>query len=353
MRLCRIRPATVLPFLTFTLLFASGSGSPGTTLLVDRGLPAADSQGVHLRVGWTAKDGILVTDHFMIGEPGELWVIDKARTWAVPGLQSGTPNALGDFFERVTLYGGLESENPPATPQAATAECACHGPIPIAATPLGRGANVSQSPQVVLTPVTYAGGASYREEGRSLSIWQIDFQDLRWNVPGGLSIQFGVLGLGRPGTGQNGRHVWFNHASTTSGKHQFRLFETGGSPVVLPDGVLPADESVGINVQVWGHLSANAEIRSLGKVWQVVLLGGSKFDVLHVKPGSLRFGPHGASPVGSSVEDFDHDGRANLVLRFGASEAGIAANQVNACLSGLRLDGVPFEACGLVHSGKN
>jgi hypothetical protein len=304
-------------------------------------------------VGWSAKDGILVTDHFMLGEPGELWVIDKVRIWAVPGLQFGTQNALGDFFERITLYGGLESENPPATPQAATAECACHGPIPIAATPLRGGANVSQSPQVVLTPVTYAGGASYQEEGRSLSIWQIDFQDLRWNVPGGLSIQFGALGLGRPGTGQKGRHVWFNHASTTSGKHQFRLFETGGSPVVPPDGVLPADESVGINVQVWGHLSANAEIRSLGKDWQVVLLGGPKFDVLQVKPGSLRFGPLGAAPAGSRVEDSEHGGKADLVLNFSASEVGIARNQVNACLSGLRLDSVPFEACGLVHSGKN
>jgi len=200
---------------------------------------------------------------------------------------------------------------------------------------------------VVLTPVTYAGGASYREQGRSLAIWQLDFQDLRWHLPGGANVQFGVLGVSRPAPGGNARHVWFNHASTTSGKHQFRLFETSGSPVVPPDGVLPADDSVGINVQVWGHLSANAEIRSSGKIWQVTLEGSPTFDVLKLKAESLRFGPRRASPTARKLEG------QNLVLRFGADEAGIAPNELTACVSGLRLDGVPFEACGLTHSGKN
>ena len=44
-------------------MFAFGAGSQGAALLVDRSLPPADSHGVHLRVGWSAKDGILVTDH--------------------------------------------------------------------------------------------------------------------------------------------------------------------------------------------------------------------------------------------------------------------------------------------------
>src|SRR4051812_45188143 len=217
------------------LLFASGATPSGTALLVDRRLPEASSQGARVRVGWSSKDGVIVTDHFMLGEPGELWVIDKIRTWAVPGMAAGS---LGDVFERITLYGGLESESPPATQEAAAAECACHGPIPLAAAPLRRGSSISQSPQVVLTPVTYAGGASYREKGRSLGIWQIDFQDLLWHVPGGVSVQFGVLGQGRQAAGQNGKGLWFNHAFNTSGKHRFRVFETGGSPLVPPAGVL-------------------------------------------------------------------------------------------------------------------
>jgi hypothetical protein len=334
---------------TAVFFFVCGSASHGAALLVDRGLPAADSQGIRLRVSWSAKDGIIVTDHFMLGEPGESWVIDKVRTWAVPGLEPGGLSSLGDLFDRISLYGGLETEKPPADSQTAAAECACHGPIPIAGATLRRGSNVSQSPQVALTPVA---SASYREGGRSLSIWQIDFQDLRWHVPGGASVQFGVLGVGRPATGGRGKSVWSNHASSTSGKHQLRLFETGGSPVVPADGVLPADESVGINVQVWGHLTANAEIRPLGKTWEVVLAGSPKFDVLRVKPDSLRFGPRGAAPAGSRVEDSDHDGHADLVLHFGAAQAGIGPDELTGCLSGVRLDSVPFEACGLTHSAR-
>jgi len=49
-----------------------------------------------------------------------------------------------------------------------------------------------------------------------------------------------------------------------------------------------------------------------------------------------------AVPAESRMEDSDHDG-----------QAGIAPDQSNVCLWGQRLDGVPFEACGLVHSVKN
>ena len=70
-------------------------------------------------------------------------------------------------------------------------------------------------------------------------------------------------------------------------------------------------------------------------------------------PSALVMALYPLSPAASSVEDFNHDGQGDLILRFGASEAGLAPNEATACLSGLRVDGVPFEACGLVHSGKN
>jgi hypothetical protein len=312
-----------------------GAHLPGAALLVDRGLPGVRS--APLLVGWSENEGVFVTDHFTVGEPGELWVIDKVRTWAVPDLQPGRPDTLGDLFERVTLYGGLESETPPATAQAAAAECACHGPVSIAEAQLRPGSNLSRNPQVVLTPVT---------DGGSPNLWQADFLNLRWNVPGGLNVQFGVFGTGRPIPGQNRKHVWFSHASAIGGKHQFRLFETGGSPVVPMNSGLPSDQSVGINVQVWGHRTARVVIQPLGRDWQVVLMGEPKFDVLQVKPESLRFGPKGVAPVDSRVEDSDHDGHADLVLTISASGSGIPPTQSIACLTGSRLDDVPFEGCG-------
>jgi hypothetical protein len=319
-----------------------GAYFPNAALLVDRGLP---SRAPALRVGWGEKDGAFVTDHFALGDPGELWVIDKVRTWAVPGLEPGNPDTLGDWFDRVTLYGGLESESPPATTVQAAAECACHGPVSLAGTELRRGSNRSQNPQVVLSP---APGTPYQKGGRSLNVWRVDFEKLNWNVPGGVNIQFGVFGAARPLSGPKGKHIWFNHASVTGGKHQFRLFEIGGSPVVSTNSGLPSDDSIGINVQVWGHLTAHINVQPLGRDWRVVLLGETKFDVLQVKSESLRFGPNGEVPADQKVEDSDHDGRADLVLKMSASGSGIPANQSIGCLTGLRVDNVPFEGCGFL-----
>lgn len=313
------------------VVFAARSLEP--VLLVDRGLP--DSSTTALRVGWSANDGLLVTDHFKIGQAGEPWVIDKVRTWASLAVQNGKPSTLGDMFEKVTLYGGLETETPPATTQAAAAECACHGPVPIVAAELRRGSNLSQNPQVQFT--------------RLSDLWQADFRNLRWNVPGGTSVQFGISGVGRAIQGQAQKPVWWSHASATSGTHQFRLFETGGSPVVVPaNSELPSDNSVGINVQVWGHRTAYVTVYPQGKDWQVVLQGDARFDVLRVKLESLGFGPNATPPIAHRMEDFDHDGHADLVLRINSSSAGIPPNQSIGCLSGLSGESVPFEGCGVL-----
>jgi hypothetical protein len=147
-------------------------------------------------------------------------------------------------------------ETPPATPEAAAAECACHGPVVVAATEMSPGSYTPRSPRVVLTPVTYADGSSYREDGRSLELWQVDFRDLRWSVPGGMNVQFGVFGLSRTTSVGSSKSTWYSHASRTTGKHEFRLFRTGGKPFVPADGTHSRSDSIGINVQVWGHMTA-------------------------------------------------------------------------------------------------
>ena len=337
------------------LALAFGVGSPEPALLVDRALPpsntsrAAGSTQANSRVGWSAADNVYVADHFMVGASGEVWVIDKVRVWAVPGLGPDQSETLGDLFERISLYGGLESENPPATPQAAAAECACHGPVKIAWTDLRPGSNTSADKQVLFTPVQYSDGSSYREDGRSLSIWQADFQGLHWSVPGGTNVLFGVYGAGRTGTRRQERPVWFAHASAAADKHQFRLFDTTGQPVVPTEGsALLQAQSLAFNVQVWGHLTANIAIHSQGRLWQVALLGGPAFDVRQVDAASLRFGPKEIPPADSAVEDLNGDGHPDLVLHFGASESGAQPAQLTACLQGVRTDGTPFEGCDML-----
>lgn len=321
-----------------------GAALPDAALLVDRGLSPESSLRA-LRVGWTAAD-VYVADHFVLGQPGEMWVIDKVRVWAVPGLENGQPGALGDLFEKITLFGGLESENPPTTASQAALVCACHGPIPIASTSVSPGSSASQDSHVLIQPIRSAEGASFNESGRSLSVWQMDFEDLRWNVPGGVNVQFGVHGAGRPGS--NGKHVWFNLASNVSGEHDFRLFETNGSPVVPAEGTVSSDHSVGINVQVWGHRTARVDVRRLGNTWQVKLLDSPGIDVHQVRVETLHFGPKGAKPVESTVEPSSDEGGAELVLKIAAAAAGIQPNQLTACLGGRLLDNVPFEGCAAV-----
>jgi len=187
----------------------------------------------------------------------------------------------------------------------------------------------------------------YREGGGPLQIWQVDFVDLHWGVPGGVNVLFGVFAPGRPASGKS-RPAWFSHASTSDGKHQFRLFEARGNPVVPANSGPAWDEAIGINVQVWGHLTANVAIRPSGKTWQVVIMGSNTLDVDQIDPLSLRFGPGEALPVDRKIADSNADGQADLVLRFRASDTGVRPTQLTACLTGLRLDRVPFEGCDML-----
>jgi hypothetical protein len=80
----------------------------------------------------------------------------------------------------------------------------------------------------------------------------------------------------------------------------------------------------------------------------VILRGESFLEPSQVDTASLRFGPHGASPDNVRMEDFDHDGKLQLVMDFRAADSGLTPKSINACLSGQRRDGAPFEGCDLL-----
>lgn len=321
---------------------ACATGSPDSVLLLDRGLPADAVRA--RRVAWKGAGGAYLADSFQIGGRGEVWVIDKVRVWGVPGAAASEARTAGDLYERITLYGGLESESQPATSEAAAAVCACHGPVKIASAELGAG-GVAEGAQFHLQAVTYPDGSSFQEGAAPLAIWQVDFQNLRWSVPGGQNVLFGVYADGRAAAERKEKPVWFNHAETGGGRRRFLAFQTAGNPVVPAAGELPDEESLAINVQVWGHLTAGVAIRPAANQWQVALLGSATLDISQVDPGSVRFGPRSAAPLSHEEGDSNGDGAPDLLFRFDGPESGIPPSGRTACLWGVRRDGVPFEGC--------
>ena len=86
------------------------------TLLLDRGVPPGDNART-AEPAPGAAGGSLVGDDFTIGREGEIWVIDRIRTWVSASTASSTD--LGALFQEITFLGGLAND-PPAP------ECALH-----------------------------------------------------------------------------------------------------------------------------------------------------------------------------------------------------------------------------------
>jgi hypothetical protein len=274
-------------------------------LVVDRGLPAVFAAAPEQRVGWTEDHQSFLGDDFQIGNSGETWVIDTIRTWAVK------PAELADGFERITLYGGIAAD-PPAPGQT---ECACHGPVALKTVTLQRGRPAPQSPDVRFTAVD-----------RAPDLWQIDFRNLRWSVPGGVAIEYGVKAAAREA-------FWLYGASPAKEAHRLRVFNESGmllSFLNAPDR---------ISLQVWAHRMARVSVKRSGEQYQVTLHGEPHFDVNRVDRASLRFGAKGIAVGAGSLRDSD------LVVTVRATD--IAPGTVSGCLAG-QLDGVPFEGCDLV-----
>lgn len=238
-----------------------------------------------------------IGDHFVLGSRGELWVVDSLSTWASAAAGHGTAK----------LFGGIEAELPtdPAQP-----DCACHN-----LTVLKSGAPGTDIP------------ASAAAQG----VWRIDFQDLKWSVPGGVPIQFGILGAGR------------NTASPTTSLHALRLFDENGRLLgrYTVDGAAP-DSALGLNVQVRGHRTVPVAFRSSGGMLAVTLQAGNGFEPGQADPQSLRLGDRQVPPV-----RITEIGGA-LLLYFRREEITPRHGEMNVCLTGTLRDGIPFEGCDLL-----
>jgi hypothetical protein len=189
------------------LLFAQG-------LLVDRGWHE-DAAGTRID---PAKG--MVADRFQIGIAGSVWIIQAVRLW----LEITSKRNPGEVLEKIRLFGAIENRpfGPNEIPEP---ECDCHNLPPIAG-------------KIAFSRTPMAG------------VWQVDLQELRWNVPGGINVQFGILGVAR-----RGGVPWSILAVSGDGEHYIKLFDEKGrfqGPYEDGGGARP-DASIGIAVRVWGE----------------------------------------------------------------------------------------------------
>ena len=262
---------------------------------------AAHSQAVlidHPFAAGTARFGApqgFVGDHFVLGSRGEVWVIDSLSTWV----------GAADVHGTVKLFGGIEAELPAAEP--AQPDCACHYPTVIK---------------------SGAAGTDIRVSAAAPGVWRVDFQDLKWSVPGGVPIQFGVSGAGR------------NTAAPTTSLHALRLFDENGRPLgrYTLDGKSP-DPTLGLDIQVRGHRTVPVVFRSSGAMLEVSLQAGNGFEPGDADPGSLHLGARRVPPV-----RITEAGKA-LLLHFQREEIAPRPGELSVCLSGTLRGGIPFEGC--------
>jgi hypothetical protein len=169
-------------------------------------------------------------------------------------------------------------------------------------------------------------------------VWQVDFRGIHWSVPGGVDLQFGVMG-----TGRQAKQSWTPRAVATNQPHALKLFDDKGK---LDGPFEMQDKTVGIDVQVWAHKSALVSIRSAGAIIEVTLRSEGGFDSAKADTSTLRFGPRNAAPIDTRLETVE--GRSVLLARFRRTDIGVPSGIASVCLTGRQQDGIPFEGCDLV-----
>jgi hypothetical protein len=212
-------------------------------LVVDRGLPQVNlnntSGDSRANVRWSGDGNGFVGDDFTIGAPGETWVIDAIRTWAVPQITTTSTKHLGDLYQDVRLYFGT----------------AGNALTPVASGLLSEGSDQPDNTAIHITDTTAAGAIPYDDFGKNLRVYEIHFSHLNRVVQGGIRYGFGVFGMGRAiPDNQDGKiYLWFNLASNA----QLSANQQDGADgvLLLYDGAGKSEGTFDSNGKQWNKSS--------------------------------------------------------------------------------------------------
>lgn len=244
-----LKHLTYTSALWFALAAPASAAEP--QLVFDRGLPQANLNMVsgenRSNIKWSLGPDGFLGDDFVIGAPGEHWVIDSIRTWAVPEIAVNSSKHLGDLFQDVRLYFGTTEG----------------GLSPIASGRFTPGTDATDNSNISVTDATAAGAIPYDNLGTALRVSQLDFANLNRTVDGGTHYRFGVWGMGRAIPGQDSKtYLWFNHASNAAkaattqdgADNTMLMFGTGGefSGTFTSEGN-GWDKASDVNIQVFAH----------------------------------------------------------------------------------------------------
>ena len=251
-----------------SLSISGASQIDDNNILFDRGLPSTniniEPDGERSNIRWRAgyDNERFYGDDFVIGNPGERYVIDHIRTWVVLGYRDEGPSApatVGDWFDQIRLLGGEVSDKQLAVRASGA---------------LFLGSSVANNPDIVITPVTYPnpGNSEYFNFGPTIPIWQIDFHNLSWQIEGGRRYNFSVQGIGRQFLDTEYSHAWYNHASNAalSGTPQqgaddlMSVFADTGEFLYIADGEDGWNKSTDLNIQIFGSAVEGVEETVIG-----------------------------------------------------------------------------------------
>jgi hypothetical protein len=149
----------------------------------------------------TNRTNAFIANDFVVGAAKGDWVIDRIRLWAVADPKAPSPRALGDIVKKISLLGGI-ARDLPKPDQPPGADCDCHNLPVLKSTSIEPGSNTAGNRDVEIASGPQIHGSP---------TWQIDFNDLRWSVPGGIRIQFGVFAETNSGC------AWYNLGAVVGG----------------------------------------------------------------------------------------------------------------------------------------
>ena len=160
--------------------------------------------------------------------------------------------------------------------------------------------------------------------------------------PASTSTVYAGTGMGVFKTTNAGGSWFASSSGLPGGESVWSLaIEPANLPLVVDIDIKPGSDPNSINCRHNGIIPVAILTTTTARGDQV------DFDATTVDSSTLRFGPAAATRTHRRhhIRDVDGDGDSDMLLHFRQRSTGIQCRDVEACLSGETIDGLPIEAC--------